>query len=140
MSLIEVAKKSFHQDFLPRGMEQGLNARADYGGDSVTFPNGTHICEVEVDRDTGAVEIVRYFAVDDCGVMINPLLCEGQIFGGIVQGAGQALLEDLLYDRENGQLVTGSFMDYCMPRADDFCEFDLHNIVVPTKKLSLIHI
>ncbi len=134
VALMEVAKKSFNQDTMPKGLEAGLYSRADYGGDTATFPNGTHICEVEVDQDTGHVAMTRYFAVDDVGVMINPMLCEGQIFGGIVQGAGQALLEDLLYDRENGQLVTGSFMDYCMPRADDFCEFDLHNIVIPTKK------
>ncbi|MFM9968033.1 MAG: xanthine dehydrogenase family protein molybdopterin-binding subunit [Burkholderiales bacterium] len=134
VGLMEVAKKSFNQDSMPKGLEAGLYSRADYGGDTATFPNGTHICEVEVDADTGHVDMTRYFAVDDVGVMINPMLCEGQIFGGIVQGAGQALLEDLHYDRENGQLVTGSFMDYCMPRADDYCEFDLHNIVVPTKK------
>ncbi len=134
VGLMEVAKKSFNGEAMPKGMEAGLYARADYGGDTATFPNGTHICEVEVDKDTGHVEMTRYFAVDDVGVMINPMLCEGQIFGGIVQGAGQALLEDLHYDRESGQLLTGSFMDYCMPRADDFCEFNLHNIVVPTKK------
>ncbi len=134
VGLIEVARKSFNQELIPKGMEQGLYAQADYGGDSVTFPNGTHICEVELDEDTGHVEIVRYFAVDDVGVMINPLLCEGQIFGGIAQGAGQALMEDVHYDPESGQLLTGSFNDYVMPRADDFPEFDLHNIVVPTKK------
>jgi carbon-monoxide dehydrogenase large subunit len=72
--------------------------------------------------------------VDDVGVMINPLLCEGQIIGGIAQGAGQALMEDVHYDRETGQLLTGSFMDYTMPRADDFPYIDLHNIVIPTKK------
>ncbi len=134
VGLMEVAKKSFSQDTMPKGLEAGLYSRADYGGDTATFPNGTHICEVELDQDTGHVVMTRYFAVDDVGVMINPMLCEGQIFGGIVQGAGQALLEDLHYDPDSGQLITGSFMDYCMPRADDYCEFDLHNIVVPTKK------
>ncbi len=134
VGLMEVAKKSFSQDTMPKGLEAGLYSRADYGGDTATFPNGTHICEVELDQDTGHVVMTRYFAVDDVGVMINPMLCEGQIFGGIVQGAGQALLEDLHYDPDSGQLITGSFMDYCMPRADDYCEFDLHNIVIPTKK------
>ena len=134
VGLIEVAKKSFNQELIPKGMEQGLYAYADYGGDSATYPNGTHICEVEIDEDTGRVELTRYFAVEDVGVMINPLLCEGQIFGGIVQGAGQALMEDIHYDRESGQLLTGSFNDYAMPRADDFPEFNLHNIVVRTKK------
>ena len=134
VDLLEVARKSFSQDSLPKGLEAGLSARADYGGDSVTYPNGTHICEVEIDEATGQVALTRYYAVDDVGIMINPLLCEGQIFGGIVQGAGQALMEDIHYDRETGQLLTGSFNDYCMPRADDFPAFDLHNIVIPTKK------
>jgi carbon-monoxide dehydrogenase large subunit len=134
VDLAEVARKSFSQEALPKGLEAGLSARADYGGDSVTYPNGTHICEVEIDEATGQVELTRYYAVDDVGTMINPLLCEGQIFGGIAQGAGQALMEDLHYDRETGQLLTGSFNDYCMPRADDFPEFDLHNLNIPTKK------
>jgi carbon-monoxide dehydrogenase large subunit len=134
VSLADVAKASFNQDRIPKGMEQGLYSRAEYGGDSMTFPNGTHICEVEVDADTGKVELSRYFAVDDVGVMINPMLVEGQIIGGIAQGAGQALMEDLHYDPETGQLVTGSFMDYAMPRADDFPHIDMHDIVVPTKK------
>jgi carbon-monoxide dehydrogenase large subunit len=134
VELVEVAKKSFNQDMIPKGMEQGLYAKADYGGDTATFPNGTHICEVEIDEDTGHVELTRYFAVDDVGVMINPLLVEGQLVGGIAQGAGQALMEDLNYDRESGQLLSGSFMDYTMPRADDFPNIDMHDIVVPTKK------
>jgi carbon-monoxide dehydrogenase large subunit len=119
-----------------QGMDQG-RTRAPTTEDTVTFPNGTHICEVEIDEDTGRVELTRYFAVDDVGVMINPLLCEGQIIGGIVQGAGQALMEDVHYDRESGQLLTGSLNDYAMPRADDFPDFDLHSIVVPTKKNQL---
>ena len=101
VSLLDVAKASFNQDRIPKGMEQGLYSRADYGGDTATYPNGSHICEVEVDEETGTVELVRYFAVDDVGVMINPLLVEGQIIGGIAQGAGQALMEDLYYDRES---------------------------------------
>jgi carbon-monoxide dehydrogenase large subunit len=134
VSLVDVARASFNQDRIPKGMEQGLYSRADYGGDTATFPNGSHICEVEVDEDTGKVELTRYFAVDDVGVMINPMLVEGQLVGGIAQGAGQALMEDLHYDRESGQLLTGSFMDYTMPRADDFPHIDIHDIVVPTKK------
>ena len=78
--------------------------------------------------------LTRYSAVDDVGTLLNPLLCEGQIYGGIAQGAGQALMEDLVYDRSTGQLLTGSFNDYCMPRADDFCHFDLANNVVPTER------
>ena len=135
ISLTDVARRSFQHGALPGGMESGLYARADYGpNDSATWPNGAHICEVEIDADTGKLEMVRYTAVDDVGTMVNPLLCEGQIFGGIVQGAGQAMMEDLFYDRESGQLITGSFTDYCMPRADDFCSFELTSTVVPTKK------
>jgi carbon-monoxide dehydrogenase large subunit len=80
------------------------------------------------------VALVRYCAVDDVGTMLNPLLCEGQIHGGIVQGIGQALMENLVYDRDSGQLVTGSFQDYCMPRADNFCPFELAENATPTAK------
>jgi carbon-monoxide dehydrogenase large subunit len=134
VGLIEVAKKSFNQDAMPKGLEAGLSARADYGGDTATFPNGTHICEVEIDQDTGQVDLVSYYAVDDVGVMINPMLVEGQLIGGVAQGAGQALMEDIHYDPESGQLLTGSFMDYTMPRADDFPHLHVHDIVIPTKK------
>ena len=85
-----------------------------------TIPNGCHVCEVEIDRDTGAVEIVRYSVVDDVGTVINPMLLHGQINGGVAQGIGQILMEDIHFDAESGQLVTGSFMDYAMPRAGDF--------------------
>jgi carbon-monoxide dehydrogenase large subunit len=97
-----------------------------------TYPNGCHITEVEIDRETGAVELVRYTAVDDVGHMINPLLVEGQLHGGIVQGVGQALMENIAYDSA-GQLLSGSFMDYAMPRAIDFCPFVLGENEVPTK-------
>jgi len=129
----EVAQKSFHQMALPKDLEPGLTARADYSG-LATFPNGTHIAEIEIDQATGQLALTKYFAVDDVGVMINPLLCEGQIYGGIVQGAGQAMMEDLVYDKETGQLLTGSFQDYCMPRADDFPDFELTNQIIPTKR------
>ena len=89
--------------------------------------------QIEIDEQTGQVELTRYIAVDDVGTMINPLLVEGQIFGGIAQGAGQALVENLVYDQDSGQLVTGSFTDYCMPRADDFCSFELHENPLPTQ-------
>ena len=99
---------------------------------SAPYPNGCHITEVEIDEETGAVELVRYTAVDDVGHMINPLLVEGQIHGGIVQGVGQALMENIAYDGA-GQLLSGSFMDYAMPRAIDFCPFVLGENEVPTK-------
>ncbi len=113
-------------------MEPGLFETGTFDGGDRTFPNGCHVCEVEIDAETGAVEIVRYTAVDDVGHMINPLLVDGQLHGGIAQGVGQALMENIVYDA-SGQLVTGSFMDYCMPRADNFCPFELGENEVPTK-------
>src|SRR5690606_27887707 len=86
---------------------------------AATFPNGAHVCEVEIDAETGAVAIVRYTVVDDFGLVLNPLLLEGQVHGGIAQGVGQALLEHTVYDPETAQLVSGSFMDYAVPRADN---------------------
>jgi carbon-monoxide dehydrogenase large subunit len=131
MGIIEVAKKAAVREALPADIEPGLDEQADYSS-ATAWPNGTHICEVEIDEATGRVALTRYVAVDDVGTMINPMLVEGQIFGGIAQGAGQALVEDLVYDRDSGQLVTGSFTDYCMPRADDLCSFELHENPVPT--------
>jgi carbon-monoxide dehydrogenase large subunit len=96
------------------------------------FPNGCHVAEVEVDPDTGATRVVRYFAVNDLGTVVNPLLVEGQIQGGVVQGLGQVLLEEAIYDSD-GQLVTGSFMDYAMPRAHDAPMIDVLSHPVPTK-------
>jgi len=115
-----VAKTSFNTRFIPRDMEPGLSARAIITPAGATYPNGCHICEVEIDPDTGIVEIVRYAVVDDVGRVVNPLLLKGQLHGGVVQGAGQALYESISYDSDNGQLLSGSFMDYCMPRAADF--------------------
>jgi carbon-monoxide dehydrogenase large subunit len=97
-----------------------------------TFPGGVHVAEVEVDPDTGALELVRYVAVDDCGRVINHTLLEGQLHGGIVQGLGQAFGEHVVYDRESGQLLTGTFMDYYMPRADAAPRFELHDHSLPS--------
>ena len=133
LDLIEVAKCAFTPGRLPPGFEPGLYETATYNdGGRPTFPNGCHTCEVEIDEATGAVELVRYTVVDDVGKVINPLLLKGQIHGGIVQGAGQALMENFVADRETGQVLTGSFADYCMPRADDFCSFDVHSNEFPT--------
>lgn len=101
-------------------LEPGLNETAFYDPTNFTFPAGTYICEVEVDPATGVVRVDRFTAVDDFGTIINPMVVEGQVHGGVVQGIGQALMEHCVYDRETGQLVTGSYMDYTMPRADDF--------------------
>jgi carbon-monoxide dehydrogenase large subunit len=132
IDLVEVAQESFVPRKLPTGMEPGLFDTGTFDGGARTFPNGCHVCEVEIDAETGAVEIVRYTAVEDVGHMINPLLVAGQLHGGIAQGVGQALMENILYDA-SGQLVTGSFQDYCMPRADNFCAFALGENEVPTK-------
>jgi aerobic carbon-monoxide dehydrogenase large subunit len=133
IGLIEVAKASFLPGRLPPGMERGLFENGTYDGGVPTYPNGCHICEVEIDQATGTVELVRYVAVDDCGTVINPLLLEGQMHGGIAQGAGQALMEDLTFDTESGQVMAGSFMDYAMPRADNFCAIEMEGNPVPTK-------
>ena len=114
------------------GMEGGLDAAATTKLSAWTFPNGCHIAEVEVDPDTGTVEVVDYNIVDDFGVVLNPMLVEGQVHGGIVQGIGQALLEGAVYD-DSGQLLTGSFMDYTMPRADNMPSFDFSTVEVPCK-------
>ncbi|MFL5332238.1 MAG: xanthine dehydrogenase family protein molybdopterin-binding subunit [Geminicoccaceae bacterium] len=114
------------------GMEGGLDAAATTNLSAWTFPNGCHIAEVEVDPDTGTVEVVDYNIVDDFGVVLNPMLVEGQVHGGIVQGIGQALLEGAVYD-DSGQLLTGSFMDYSMPRADNMPSFDFSTVEVPCK-------
>ncbi len=131
----EVARRSFQAAQLPQDIETGFTERANFGpADSATFPSGAHVCEVEIDQETGEVALARYCAVDDVGTMLNPMLCEGQIHGGIVQGLGQALLENLVYDPESGQLVTGSFQDYAMPRADNFCAFELSENSTPTDR------
>ncbi|MBC7601055.1 MAG: molybdopterin-dependent oxidoreductase, partial [Ramlibacter sp.] len=112
-------------------LEPGLNETAFYDPVNFTFPAGTYICEVEVDPQTGVVRIDRFCAVDDFGTIINPMIVEGQVHGGIVQGIGQALMENCVYDKESGQLLTGSMMDYALPRADDFPQFKLDTICTP---------
>lgn len=104
----------------PNGpMEPGLAEKAFYDPENFTFPAGCHICEVEIDPETGVTRIVNFVAVDDFGTVINPMIVEGQVHGGLAQGIGQALLEEGIYDKDSGQLITGSYMDYTMPRADD---------------------
>jgi len=104
---------------------KSLDGISAYEHKDPTYPNGCHICEVEVDKDTGNIELVDYYAADDFGKIINPLLVAGQVHGGIVQGLGQAMCEHAIYDDETGQLVNGSYMDYQMPRADDFPDFNI---------------
>jgi carbon-monoxide dehydrogenase large subunit len=118
---------------LPAGIEPGLVEGAGFSPVQETFPNGTHVCEVEVDPETGGVTPVSYVVVDDVGNEINPLTLEGQVVGGIVQGLGQILMERIVYDPESGQLLTASFMDYAMPRAGDLCHFEVGHNPVPTR-------
>ena len=125
IELVDVAKASYAPVGWPAEFGVGLEAAGSFAPTAPNFPNGCHICEVEVDRDTGHVELVRYSAVDDSGVIINPMLLEGQLHGGLAQGVGQALLENMAFDPESGQVLSGSFMDYCMPRADDLPYFTL---------------
>ncbi len=112
-------------------LEPGLEETAYYDPSNFTYPAGTHICEVEVDPATGVVRVDRFTAVDDFGVIVNPMIVEGQVQGGVMQGIGQALLENCVYDVDSGQLLTGSFMDYAMPRAADFPEFRLGTVCTP---------
>jgi carbon-monoxide dehydrogenase large subunit len=128
VTLREVARVAHHPTSYPAGLELGLQDSAVYDPPAFAWSNGAHACEVEVDRDTGEVRIAGYWAVDDVGIVINPMIVEGQIQGGIAQGLGQALREHCAYDAQNGQLLTGSFMDYALPRAEDMpsmvVEFD----------------
>ena len=114
----------------------GLDAAGSYSGapgGAPNYPNGCQVCEVEIDPDTGRVVIDRFAAVDDLGMVINPMICEGQIQGGIVQGVGQALMENITYEAGSGQLLTGSFMDYGMPRAADCPMIDSALEQIPAK-------
>jgi carbon-monoxide dehydrogenase large subunit len=128
----DVAKAAFKVDKLPPGMEPGLYETATYRATSGNFPNGAHVCEVEIDPETGVTDVVRYSVVDDVGTVINPMLVKGQIMGGIAQGLGQVLMEDKAYDAQTGQVISGSFMDYAMPRAEDFCSLVVEDNPVPT--------
>ena len=112
-------------------LEPGLNETAFYDPTNFTFPAGTYICEVEIDPATGTTRVDKFTAVDDFGTIINPMIVEGQVHGGLVQGIGQALMENCVYDPETGQLLTGSFMDYAMPRADDFPQFSIGTVCTP---------
>ncbi len=126
MAFGEVALAAYVAHSFPTDeIEPGLKEGAFHDPSNFTFPAGCHICEVEVDPETGVTEIVDWVAVDDFGNVINPMIVEGQVHGGIAQGVGQALTEGAQYDSESGQLITGSYMDYCMPRADDLPSFKL---------------
>ena len=126
MSFAELALSAYVGHKFPTDkIEPGLKETAFYDPKNFSFPAGCHICEVEIDKETGVTEIARFVAVDDFGTVINPMIVEGQVHGGVAQGVGQALLEHGIYDRDSGQLITGSYMDYCMPRADDMPEVEV---------------
>jgi carbon-monoxide dehydrogenase large subunit len=134
----QVALAAYTAHNLPGGMEPGLKETAFYDPSNFTFPAGCYICEVEIDPETGKTEIVQFVAADDFGNIINPMIVEGQVHGGIAQGIGQALLEAVHYD-DNGQLLTASYMDYAMPRADDLPSFSLshQNTPCPSNPLGI---
>ena len=127
----EVAAYAYVPVPLPPGLEPGLSDEAFFEPANNTYPFGCHISMLEIDRETGEPTLLKVVAVDDCGNLINPMIVEGQIHGGLAQGIGQAMIEETVYN-EDGQLVTGSFMDYALPRAIDFPHFELHNTVTPT--------
>ena len=112
-------------------LEPGLNENAFYDPTNFTYPSGSYVCEVEVDPETGRTKVERFTAVDDFGNIVNPMIVEGQVHGGLAQGLGQAMLEGCVYDPESGQLLTGSYMDYTMPRADDLPSFSVDHTVTP---------
>ncbi|HVA14109.1 MAG TPA: xanthine dehydrogenase family protein molybdopterin-binding subunit [Stellaceae bacterium] len=132
MPLKEIARASFQPGRLPKGMEPGLFETGVYDPTMQNFPCGTHVCEIEIDEATGKIAILRYVAVDDVGVVINALTLHGQVHGGVAQGIGQALGESIVYEPKSGQLLSGSFMDYAMPRADDLCAIEVDDHPTPT--------
>lgn len=132
VGIMEVAQEARRRAGVKPGEPGGLDTATDHQIQAITFPNGCHVCEVEIDPATGVTTVVRYVVADDMGKVINPTIVKGQIHGGVVQGVGQALYENVVYDAD-GQLLTGSFTDYCMPRADNFPAIDVILCEVPCK-------
>jgi aerobic carbon-monoxide dehydrogenase large subunit len=139
VGIFEVAKAAATRNDLPDELRGKLDGIGDYTVSVGAFPSGTHICEVEIDPETGVVELVRYSAVDDVGRAVNPMIVHGQVHGGIVQGVGQALSEQCVYDAQSGQLLTGSLMDYALPHADTlpFFATELSEVPTPTHPLGI---
>src|SRR5437016_5149834 len=134
LALAEVAKAAFRANNLPPGLEGGLYETGTFAPTDFTYPNGSHVCEVEIDAETGELDILNYVVVDDVGTVVNPVGLKGQIHGGVMQGLGQAVMEQVVYDRDSGQMLTGSFMDYAMPRADALPAISVTSNPVPTKR------
>jgi len=133
IAITEIAKAAFQIGRLPPGLEGGLFETGTFSPADNTYPNGSHVCEVEIDADTGEFEILNYVVVDDVGTVVNPIGLKGQIHGGVMQGLGQAVMEQVVYDRDSGQLLSGSFMDYAMPRAADIGAIKVESNPCPTK-------
>ncbi|HKD75671.1 MAG TPA: molybdopterin cofactor-binding domain-containing protein, partial [Ktedonobacterales bacterium] len=133
IDLLTVARVARDPANVPDGMDPGLDTYVWHLLDLITFPNGCHVAEVEIDPDTGAVALQRYTAVDDFGTLINPMLAVGQVQGGVAQGIGQAMLEHTVYDADSGQMLSGSLMDYTLPRAQDLPALDITLTGVATK-------
>src|SRR3954449_12629146 len=131
MALADVAGAAYVPENLPEGMEPGLDEQVFYDPENFVFPFGAHACVVDVDAETGKVEVVRYVAVDDCGPAINPMLIDGQVHGGVAHAIGQALYEQVVYDEE-GQLVTGTFVDYALPTAAEVPSFETDRTETPS--------
>jgi carbon-monoxide dehydrogenase large subunit len=131
LTIAQLAAESYVAKNIPANFEPGLEASSFFEPPNCTYPFGTHIVAVEIERETGVVKIVKYVGVDDCGPQLNPLLVEGQVQGGIAHSLGQCLFERCVYD-ENGQLLTGEFMDYPMPRAADIPDYILGSTVTPS--------
>src|SRR5262249_38890257 len=131
--LKDVARAAFQPSQLPPGVEPGLYETGTFVPKQDTWPNGCHVCEAEVDPDTGEVTLVNYIVVEDVGTVSHPVTLKGQIHGGVAQGVGQALMEQVVYDDDSGQLLTASFMDYAMPRADTLPDMHIESNPVPTK-------
>ena len=139
IDVMALADEATKLDNVPDELADGLSVTVSYKKSASTFPNGCHIAEVEIDPDTGKVDVVNYTVVDDIGVVINPLVVAGQVHGGVVQGLGQALTENCVYEEGTGQLLTGTFMDYGMPRADDISNmnFSTHEVPCTTNPLGI---
>jgi carbon-monoxide dehydrogenase large subunit len=139
MPMQEVAMAFFRPMGIPMDLGVGLEGHGSFASEPGNFPNGCHLCEVEIDPDTGVVSLVRYTCIDDLGRVINPMIVEGQIQGALAQGLGQALMEHVVYDRSSGQLVSGSFMDYAMPHATDMPPIAIafHNVPARTNPLGV---
>ena len=139
LPFLDAVALAFDPAKLPPDIEPTLAELASYSPEVENFPNGCHIVEVEITPETGEIALDRYSVVDDCGLELNPLLVKGQVHGGIAQGAGQALMENMVYDRDSGQLLSGSFMDYSMPRAGDLCGYDVgaHPVLTKTNPLGV---